>query len=368
MSMIWLFVNWSFSSVGLRTISRSSQNLFPKIFSENLSARILLALIAVFIGLVAIALSPVLSKNIWSGCLGVALGIVSAFNLGWYFTGTNRPKLAVKFEVLGFLISIFLILILVKSKNDAAIVLLSLFISGIICSFSAYWCVKGEVSLKKIDLKSGYLLIKSSSSIFLYSSLTGVVGVSSTYLLGILSSQTEVGYFGAAERLVSLGLSLMGPAGMIFLPRITKLFANNHEAAYSMVRKSFILIFSIGCSGCLISIILGKWIIDFVFGPGFDASAKILTIYSITFPVSAINLIVGSYILFPLNEERIMIKVGLFSLIIYILFFIPLGYFYGGVGMAIAKIISDIFLLLSLLFACRHLKLIKNIFMKKDFT
>jgi O-antigen/teichoic acid export membrane protein len=362
MTIAWRVVEWGFSPVGMRDIATASPRQYAGLFGAQASGRLLLSGLAVVGGGVAIAASPVLSAHPLTGIAAVALGIVSAFNLGWYFIGSHRPRSAVKLEVLGFAVSLVLIFALVRGQGDAHVVMLSLLCSAIIALAVAHWWVRGEIRPLALTIKSGAGLIRSSSTIFLFTGSSALLVASSTYLLGLLAGPAEVGAFGGAERLVAVGLSVMAPAGQIFLPRVTALFVNDERAAYALVRKAMLLLLGIGLAGLLCSVLLGGWIVPLIFGPGFEGSVPILQCMALLFPINAITLILSSYVLIPLHQERLLAKVVLTSALISLLCAVPLGLEYGGIGMAIARIGGETLVLLSLTVACWKMGILTRLF------
>lgn len=362
MTIVWRFVEWGFSTFGMRSIATASTDQYAGLFSQHVSARLLLSVLAMIGTGVAIKMSPVLSTHPGAGFAAAALGIVSAFNLGWYYTGSGRPRDAVKLEVLGFALSLALILSLVRGPEDVNLVLLSLLCSGSLVLATAHWWIRREISHARFDVANGAALVRSASTVFLYSGSSALLVSSSTYLLSIISTPAEVGAFGAAERLVAVGLSVMGPAGQIFVPRITALFVHDRDGAHALIRKALLLLVGIGLCGLLCSLLLGHWIVPLIFGPGFDETVHILQCLSVLFPISAATLILSSYVLIPLHKEALLAKIVLFGAALSIACAIPLGITYGGMGMAYARLFGESIVCIGLTFFCWKMGILARIF------
>lgn len=362
MTICWRFVEWGFSQVGIRDLATSGPEHYAELYGQHLSARSLLALLALLGGGVAIMLSPVLAANPVAGIAAVILGVVCAYNLGWYFVGSGRPRMGVKPEVLGFVISLVLVFSLVREEDDADLAMLSLLCSGVICLAVAHYWVRREVSGAKLSVRKGLTLIRSSSAVFLFTGTSALLVSSSTYLLSILSTPAEVGAFGAAERLVAVGLSVMGPAGQIFLPRINALLAEDTDAAHRLIRKAGLLLLAIGFAGLGGSLLLGHWVIPLIFGPGFEESVRMLHYLALLFPIGAANLLLSSYILIPLRKDGLLAKVVLLGAAISLLLAFPLGSQYGGMGMVVARVVGDSLVFLGLLGCCWKLGILARLF------
>ncbi len=362
MTIAWRFVEWGFATIGMREMATATPDRFGVLMGHHLSARLLLTVAAILGGAAAIILSPVLAAHPIAGAAAVTLGIVSAFNLGWYFVGSHRPRAAVKLEVLGFAVSLVLIFALVRDEDDSGLVLLSLLCSGVVASGFAYWQVRKEMTGATLGIKQGVQLIRQSSTVFLYTGTSALLVASSTYLLSILSTSAEVGSFGAAERLIAVGLSVMGPAGQIFVPKITALFVKDVNGAHALIRKAFLLILGIGMAGLGCSLLLGPWVVPIIFGPGFENSVPVLQLMAVLFPISGCNLVLASYVLIPQHKESVLAKVVLAGAAISLLIAVPLGMHFGGMGMAVARLVGESIVLISLTYYCWKMGILARIF------
>jgi len=172
----------------------------------------------------------------------------------------------------------------------------------------------------------------------------------------------EVGYFGSAERLVSAGLSIMAPLGAIFIPKVTVLFDSNKTIAFQYLRRILLGLICIGLTGFLISFLGATQIIHLIFGDAFTGSINILKVLAIIFPFYATTLVLSAYLLIPLHHDALLGKVVLFGAFTNIAAAIVLGGAYGGVGMAWARVISEVLVFILLMFHCKRLGLIKQLF------
>ena len=248
MNVIWMLVSYGFTFVGMRDVSRvHEKHEYNAIFSLHLSARILLGAVGGAIGLTATFCSPVLSQHPLIGVLATVLGIVNGWNLGWLFQGRQHFRTPIMLEVVGFALSLVLVLSLVRGPADSTWVLASL-LTACICSTSiAYWLTLKDVGRPALNWRGVPGLMRDSTMLFLYSTGSVVLTSASTYLLTLLSTPTQVGYYGAAERFATIGLSLMGPAAQVFIPTISRQIAqNDHQGARSTTRRGAALLLSYG--------------------------------------------------------------------------------------------------------------------------
>lgn len=354
MNLAWLFNSWGLAPAGTRAVATASNP--DEIFGAQFTARLWLALLVIPGTLVAIHLSPILAANRWAAYAAMAMGVVSAFNLGWYYTGTHRPRTTVRLEVIGFALNLSLILALVRSPDDADTAIFMMLLSALIVSVIAYWSCRGEFSLSRlIQWRAGLQLIRSSGYLFLYISNAMFVGAALTYLLGLYASADLVGAYGAADRLVAAGISIMTPMGHIFIPKITALFKGNPAAAYQLSRKVGALLLLIATLGAAVSHWFAAPIVSLIFGPGFEHTAELLKLLAVVFPVNAAIIVLGAYLFIPQHQERTLAVVVIIGSVVGIGSLVLMGGTHQAAGAAYARVLGDsLTLALLLLFAWRN--------------
>lgn len=354
MNLAWIFNSWGLAPAGTRAIASSSGH--ADIFGAQFTARLWLALLVIPGALIAIHLSPILLANRWAAYAAMAMGVVSAFNLGWYYTGTHRPRTTVRLEVIGFVFNLSLILTLVRSPTDADLAIFLMLLSALMVTAIAYWSCRGEFSLDRlIQWRAGLQLIRSSGYLFLYISNAIFVGAALTYLLGLYASADMVGAYGAADRLVAAGISIMTPMGHIFIPKITALFKTSGDGAYQLSRKIGAMLLLVATLGAAASHWFASPIVSLIFGPGFEATAELLKLLSVVFPINAAIIVLSAYLFIPQHKERTLAAVVITGSAIGIGSLVFMGDTHQAMGAAYARIIGDsITLALLLVFAWRN--------------
>ena len=86
-----------------------------------------------------------------------------------------------------------------------------------------------------------------------------------------------------------------------------------------------------------------------ILGAAFKPSAHVLKCFAWMFPFSAFNQFVGFYILLPRKKDRIMAIAGLMSAAANLTSAILLAPHYGAIGMALARVIGEGTLVVTLL-------------------
>jgi PST family polysaccharide transporter len=308
--------------------------------------------------------SPVLSARPVFGLLATLNGLVAAFNMGWFFQGTLRFRTSVMVEVLGFAIQLPLVLLLVRGPNDGWLVMLALLTSSVVCTAVAHSLALKGLPLRQIRLGGGVALIRESTALFAHSGLVTLTATSSTYLISLFASATEVGYYGAAERLVSAALSLLNPANQVLVGTVSR-HINSRESedrAYSLIRSGFVSLAFLGTGMMVGTLVLSDFVVRLVLGPNFSGSADILRVLALMFPFAVIDQVITGYVLIPLRLDRVVIKVSAQTAVGTITLMALLGYSYGGAGIAAARAVGSMMMAGCLLYALQSRQILKRIF------
>jgi O-antigen/teichoic acid export membrane protein len=360
MNVIWMLVSFGFTFVGMREVSKAhSAQECNAIYSLHVSARLILAVLGAAIGIIATYSSPVLSERPLIGLLATLLGIVSALNLGWLFQGRHHFRTPIMIEVFGFAVSLVLVLSLVRGPQDSVWVLASLLIAGIGSTIISYGLATRQLGWPRLTFSGVVPLVRNSTMLFCYSSGSIVLTASSTYLLTLLSTPAQVGYFGAAERFATIGLSLMSPAGQVFIPTITRQLAQgDKEGARTTTRRGAMLLLGYGLLVLCGALALSPFVLPLILGAEFEPSAHVLQAFAWMFPFAAFNELIAFYVFVPRKKDKVLAIAGLVSGLVNLVAALVLAPRFGAMGMASARVIGEAALSAALLGVMIRLELV----------
>ena len=147
--------------------------------------------------------------------------------------------------------------------------------------------------------------------LFCYSMGSVIILSFSTYLLTLLSTPAEVGYFGAAERFAAIGLSLMAPAAQVFVPTISRQLAQgDHDGARATTRRGGALLIGYGLLAFCGALVLSPLLLPLILGEAFAPSAPVLQCFAWMFPFAAFNQFISFYMFVPLEKDRSLALAG----------------------------------------------------------
>lgn len=188
--------------------------------------------------------------------------------------------------------------------------------------------IKKSVSYKKI--------FNISFPMFLTSSMMVIMGQIDTLMIGVLRTETEVGYYAIGFKIAMMTTFVLSAINTVIAPKFSELFHNNNiNELFKVAKKSTKLIFWTAVPILVIFVVFGKWLIINIYGIEFEKSYVVLVVISIGLFVDAIS---GSvmYFMSMCGFERTLrniMFVALFFSVILNLLLIPL---FGIIGAAIA--------------------------------
>jgi O-antigen/teichoic acid export membrane protein len=356
-NIVWTIQNWGFAYTGARNIAcLKTDDERHHEFSRHLTARIILIPVAIGIGVASIVWSPLLSSHCAIAGLAVLCGVIAGFNLGWYFQGRLNFTTPVLIEIVGFVITLSAVLLLVRGSGDAVYVMASLTASSIISSFIAYAIVAKSENFKLASVSKGFGLIRESTPLFInggtYSLMTNV----GTYSLALFSSSDQVAYFGTAEKVITTGLSLLGPAGQVLLSWFSKLLneTSDSQEVLRQQRRAVVWVCIAGGMATLAALTVVPPLLNLVLGEKFRHASTILMLMSPIFLLAAFNNAISVYIFFPRRLEREVSAISIATTILGVGMTAIGAWHKGAMGAATARVFAELIASLALIAYYRY--------------
>ena len=331
--------------------SIDTQNLI----SDIISTRLYLGIVILIISLTLIFSFPDISnRNIFVFSLIIILS--EAVNPFFYFQGNDK---LIGVVLSNFLIKSFyllFILFLIDSSNDAFLVNLFFGFSSLIvyifCWIYIYNNQKFSFSFSK---PKQFLKRINENFYFTLSSLSGYLSLNSALIImSVFVNNSELGKFSLAQKVGLLLRMIPVFITQSILQEATRRFINdknNFKIFLNRIFKNSLLFtFSLATLVTLFS----KWIIYFLSGDFIEYSQTILSLLAFVPFFSMLNF--KNMVMIIVQERKIILnKTSWYTLCFTFISGFLLSFFYGGLGMAITLILSEIINY----FLCNH-------YLKKD--
>jgi len=342
-----LLTDYGFNLSATREISinRESKEKILVIFNSIMFVKFILMIVSLIIMVVMVFLIPKFRQDwlIYIYSFGMVLGNI-LFPI-WLFQGMERMKLVALLNLLAKFIFVIAIFIFVKRQSDyiyvPLITSLGFIIAGVLSLVIAvrrFGIIFRMPSKKDCiqALKEGWHIFISTVSVSLYTS-------SNTFILGLFTNNTIVGYYSASERIIRSGQRLLNPISQTLYPHISKLVADSKEKAVYFIRKVIVIFGGIGFAASVLLFALAAPIVNIILGNQFEQSIIVLKILAFLPFMVALGNIFGIQTMLTFNMKEafsgIFISGGIINIVLSLIF-VPL---WKHVGTAMAALITEVY-------------------------
>jgi PST family polysaccharide transporter len=270
------------------SINREDKRKVSEIFSSVLTIKFFLCILS-FLILVSLLFIPKFKKDwlVYVFTFGMVLGNV-LFPV-WFFQGMEKMRYITILNIVAKSIFTVCIFIFIKKMSDFVYVplinSLGYLVAGMLSlrivfiNFAVKFVIPSLEGIKH-QLKEGWHIFISTVAISLYT-------ISNTFILGLFTNNTIVGYYAAAEKIVRVVQSMLTPISQTVYPYISKLASESKEKALNFIKK---LLKIIGLGSFIISFLIfifSSQIVYILLGSQFQNSIIVLKI------LASLPLIIG---------------------------------------------------------------------------
>jgi PST family polysaccharide transporter len=345
------------------SIHRHNHEKISKIFSSIIIIKTILLTLSIFFIFLLVIFVEKFNQN-WEVYL-ISFGIVIGQALFpiWLFQGLEKMKIITIISLFTRIIFLILIFIFVRDQSDYLLVPLFNSISLILGGAWSLHIVINKLGYKfrwqsfeelVYQIKNGWHIFFSSAAISCYTAST-------TFILGLLTNNTIVGLFSAAEKIIQASIAIYTPVSQAIYPMMGKLFVENKASALRFVKKliSFIVVpmFLISASLYFFS----DYIVNIILGSQYANSAVILRIMSPLPLIVALSNIFGIQIMLNLGFKSAFSKILSAAALLGIISNLVSVNFYQEIGSAYTILLIEIFVTASMFFYLIRKSILKNI-------
>ena len=168
-----------------------------------------------------------------------------------------------------------------------------------------------------------------------------------TLMLGFMSTETKVGYYGAAVRIKQILVSLVTSQGVVLLPRATHYIKNRQMDKFQDISRKSIGLTLLTATPLMLYFMMFAWDgIHFISGDNYNGAVMPLRLIMPTLLFIGLSNVTGIQILVPMGREKTVlysIICGAVADLVMNLMLIPR---YGAVGAAIAASVAELVVLI----------------------
>lgn len=349
-----MFTDYGFNLSATRELAivREDKKKVSEIFNTVMFIKIMLTIISFLVLLAIISFVPKFNNDadVYLLTFGIVIGYVLFPT--WLFQGMEYMKYTSILNIIGKVIFTVLIFVFIHQTSDYLLVpIINSFgyivvgILGIYISLTKFDIDLSVPSTKNIKyhLKEGWHVFLSTIAINMYTT-------TNTFLLGLFTNNTLVGYYSIAEKIINAVNGLFNPISQALYPFISRTVNNEDKNSnILMIRKLTKLAAVLGMIFSIMVFVFAEPAINILFGPEYASSITVLRILSIIpFMVSLSN-IFGIQTMLTFNYKKEFTKIVLLGGIIDIVLGIILISLFKEIGIAISFAITETFITIAML-------------------
>jgi polysaccharide transporter, PST family len=372
-----LFTDYGFNLIATKEISlhRENKKQISVIFSTVMLVRILLLIISLLILIVLVVIIPKFQNNSLIYLLTFGMVIGNVLFPVWFFQGIEEMKVISILNIVSKLIFTIGIFIFVTDKSQFLIVPVLNSLGYITIGLIGLYLVifRYRVRLIKPSLADIKYQLKEGWDIFVSNLVTSLYTTSNIFILGFFASNTVVGYYSSAEKVVKAISSVVGPLIQTVYPFLSKALHDSKQAALNMINKIFLFItFSMGILSLFVGIFAEK-IVNIALGPEYEATIPLLQILAGLPLILGWASVLGILTMINFDYKKQLSRIYIYASILSIILMVLLIPTYKEIGTAWNAILTEAFAtLLMALFLWRkgiHVwKLKGNFKVRKDLS
>lgn len=347
-----MVTDYGFNLSATREISihRGDKQKISEIFSSVMTVKFIFTLICFFI-LTAIIQIDKFKKDwlVYYFTFGIVIGQI-LFPL-WLFLGLENMQYITILMIIDravFTISIF---VFIKTAQDYIYVPFlnscGYLVSGILSLVVTIYHFK--VKFHFPTKQNIFHQFRDSWNSFLGATSVSLFSNTNTFVLGLFASNTSVGYYAAAEKLVNAILRLLQPVSQTLYPHISKMAIDSKRKAVRFIQKSFYLV-GIGSLLVSFSILIGAYqLVDLIFGEQYYQSIVVLKILSLSVFLTALSNIMGFQTMLTFRMDRVFSRILVFAYLFNIICVLILAPILKHIGVAIGLVLTFLFVIFVML-------------------
>ncbi len=261
----------------------------------------------------------------------------------WLFQGMERMKYMTYINLAGRVALTVAIFVFISGKGDYVLYAILSSATSVLVGVASLWCAMRVFDIRFVlpsfdELRrqaiEGWYVFISSISIVLYTSST-------TFLLGLFTNNTVVGYFTGADKIRQAVQGLFTPVFQTLYPYVNKLVHDSKEEALKFMRKEALYFGLIGGSICLLVFLNAEFLVGVVLGKEYSASVDLLRILAFAPVLIILGNILTVQCLLSLGLKRDYSLVYVLSSVVGVSAMIYLTHEYGARGVSFSVVLVE---------------------------
>ncbi|WP_272976321.1 oligosaccharide flippase family protein [Deinococcus geothermalis] len=289
--------------------------------------------------------------------LAVALAVSQSMNPIWYFQGMEDLGAVSLFDMFVKAASVLAVFLFVKSSNDVWIAMALQVVAALVSSVFGYALMYSKRKIYFVGLKESLGYIRESRDAFMYKVFSNLYVSSNSFILGLVSSVSQVGFYSGAERLVKAAVGMTHPLTQVLYVKISSI-SSKPDQTRAIVSFGLRISLAYALAGVFVVEATASMIVNIIFGSGYESMVGVLRVLVLLLPLNVIVASLGVQLMmnrgYGSQFNSFLVQSGIINFVLLLL----LGRHYGAMGGAVCIVVAEAWMVIRLITFVKSRKLI----------
>ena len=268
--------------------------------------------------------------------------IANAADITWFFQAYEEFRVITIRNFIVKILNMLGVFVFVRSGDDLWAYILMISLSELLSQMVMWFGIKSKIDFKIPTLHGITEHIKGSFVMFLPQVITTIYTLMDKLILGLLSTEVQVGLYSQSEKIIKLTLAVISSLGMVSMPRIANDYTNGKIESFAKrlsKNRRFVVFLAMPLIGGIFGI--AENFVPWFFGDGYEKVSCLMVLISPIILLIALSDLYGMQCLVPMGHMREYTISTVGGAVTNVFLNIILVKKYAAVGVSIATVASE---------------------------
>lgn len=338
-----LFATMGVGLLGVREIAavKEDKKRRDQVYSSVLALNLLFTLVSLGIYLLCISTIPKLCQYDELFYIGTAKILFTVFLVEWFFTGVENFRYITLRSILIKVLYIISVFLFVRDTSDYRLYFILTVGVVVLNALINQLYIRKFVRVRWNNIQL-FKYLKQNVTLGIYTLMTSMYLTFNVMYLGLVSNNTEVGYYTTAFKLYSVILGFFTAFTNVMLPRMSSLLANGEKDRFQeLVNRSFSVMATCCIPLILCSMIMAPQIVYILSGPGYEGAILPMRIIMPAAFAVGVAQVLAIQVLMPMKKDKVLLVASIIGAVVSLLINLLVVPYIESVGSAVVLLCSE---------------------------
>ncbi len=338
-----LFATMGVGLLGVREIAavKEDKKRRDQVYSNVLALNLLFTLVSLGIYLLCVVTIPKLCQYDELFYIGTAKILFTVFLVEWFFTGVENFRYITLRSILIKVLYIISVFLFVRDTSDYRLYFILTVGVVVLNALINQLYIREFVRVRWNNIQL-FKYLKQNVTLGIYTLMTSMYLTFNVMYLGLVSNNTEVGYYTTAFKLYSVILGFFTAFTNVMLPRMSSLLANGEKDRFQeLVNRSFSVMATCCIPLILCSMIMAPQIVYILSGPGYEGAILPMRIIMPAAFAVGVAQVLAIQVLMPMKKDKVLLIASIIGAVVSLLINLLVVPSVKSVGSAVVLLCSE---------------------------